>query len=204
MTDKPIDIIFDVYGTLIKPNHNYNLLKDIFNNNDCSITLQQLKNILLTTNKSIGEILPLYFTDIELSLIDYVVEDINNRHQSLTIYDDVDYTLTTLIKNGYNIHLCSNVGYDFVGPIHRLIDTQYGIIHKFYSCELGFAKPSSNMFNHIKQTIDRPCIMVGDTFTHDVIAPPLYGIQSFWISRASNIEYPSKINSLTDLIDRLK
>jgi putative hydrolase of the HAD superfamily len=117
------------------------------------------------------------------------------------IFEDVIPTLEALAASGTRLGIISNWDERLLPLLERLrLQTYFDAI--VVSCDVGFAKPSSVIFEHTAKKLGvapELILHVGDSPQHDVAGAATAGFQSRLINRNEDAQYPLRIKSLHEL-----
>lgn len=129
-----------------------------------------------------------------------------NHH--FTLYDDVDATLRELKARGLKIGLITN-GHRSLTAFQSHFELDGLIDVTLASREHGYMKPHASIFRAALELAQVPAsesVMVGDSYTHDVLGAESVGMRGVLISRGGNapdgITAPV-IQSLSELLTLL-
>lgn len=130
-------------------------------------------------------------------------ENINNSHD---LVDGALQFLDYLKSKGYI--LCTATNGVFYTQMKRLKDA--GILdyftHHFISEEIGFEKPHHNFFKHCIKTLGvtdlSQVLMIGDTYTSDIIGAQHFGIDScyYGVKQVDATYYIEKLSEIKNIL----
>lgn len=198
-------ILFDVYGTLLKPCKATDFPKKVLRYVDSSkrravlhhlLTNQfpEAQNIFEFLNQNYNAGIPL---PTQTSLTALLSEGLSE----ITPYPETVRTLKTLRNEGYKIGLVSNLISLFIPPIkafglEQLADAVY------YSCIEGHCKPDEKTYLDTTKRLGVPVpesVMVGDSYKNDYQAPLKLGMSAIYLDRRNSNKVPSSIYKLDEL-----
>ena len=121
------------------------------------------------------------------------------------IFDDVVPTLEELATKGVRLGVISNWDERLRILLRRLkLDNFFEII--FVSCEVGFAKPSAEIFERAAENFELPpasILHVGDSHELDFLAAKSAGLEALRICRGQSLPKTGRINSLGEVVAKL-
>ena len=121
------------------------------------------------------------------------------------VFDDVVPALASLRSQGIRLGIISNWDERFRGLLHKLkLDNYFETFA--ISCEVGFPKPSQNIFRHAATELDLwpgAILHIGDSSEMDVQGAKDAGFEALLIERTAAPREIGKIHSLTELPARI-
>lgn len=133
-------------------------------------------------------------------------EKLEAELQEIRIYPDVLDSLIELKKQGYKLGVISNLATPYIAPfINFGMDTLIDYI--VFSCEIGFSKPSPEIYNQLlkkairdfKQISFKEMLMIGNNYVQDVQIPREMGMQALFLDRLGLNKKGVTIRSLHEL-----
>lgn len=208
MKDKKL-IAFDLYDTcfaLQEPNISY---KKLFSDLGITERRRELKDILLTSHRSIEDILSDMLPDQKISTyLDVYYDMFCHEIWSTKVFPETLSVLSTLKARWYTLAAVSNIAQPYVQTLENLLPTLFH--YKVLSCDVGIAKPDEKIFNHLKNISwfhSDEILMVGDSLYSDVQWAKNAHIDPVRIDRSSSwIRYHTdyiSISTLTQLLQLL-
>lgn len=187
--------VFDAFWTLIKP---VSKLKNILRDEKISIS-KDLWTIIMTTPQSIIEVIEnnLDITNRQKQILEQAISE---EIEQWELYDDVLPTLDELYKQGKQIHLISNLGYEYAILVSKLLSKHIASDNIHLSFEKKLRKPDPKIYDiWIKHS--QKVIMIWDSVKNDYIAPKSIGRDAIIIDRDNKIENQDRITDLSQLFD---
>ncbi|UCV03346.1 HAD family hydrolase [Dechloromonas denitrificans] len=179
-------VVFDAYGTLAHIRARRHAFKKLLRYGqqlgrapqpDDAATIMTHRGGLLEAAQRLGITLPPpVYRELELDL----VVELN----SVTLFDDVNATLTSLKNRGLKIGLCSNLAEPYAAPLLRRLSVPFDCYA--WSFSVGAIKPSPAIYAYALEQLDCPprqVLFVGDTPGADSDGPQLMGMQARLIDR---------------------
>lgn len=185
-------IIFNCYGTLVHP----------IKNTGATILLEKveqeqretIKNILLTQDKPIEDILNIYAIkdqDIREQIIQWF------RTDTTALYDDAQRILNTCYNKNIPFVILSNISTDYIPDIERLIGLPYNqkrdeLFTILYSCKIGYKKPELQTYRQAVEFLEKKwiqkeeIIMSWDNKKYDYAEPLKLWIPSIRLDRKNS------------------
>lgn len=185
--------VFDAFWTLIKP---VNRLKDELRKEKISIS-KDLWTIIMTTPESVIAIIEQNF-DISDQQRQIFKQAIAQEIHEWELYDDVVPTLEELHRMQKEIHLISNLWYEYASLVYKLLSKYINTDNIHLSCYDGLRKPNPSIYN-IWNTNNKQIMMIWDSIKNDYDAPKLLWRDAKIIDRNNKIAHPNKISSLFEL-----
>ena len=195
-------VVFDLFGTLVEygvVHHPFRQLLMWARDNGRRPKPDDARR-LMTVN---GE-LPELIAALGIAAPDWLLEQIQLQLQeelaSLTLYDDVEPTLSALKASEVPFAICSNLASPYGRVLERLLGE-----YKFIRCmsyEVGFIKPEPEIYRtigDIAQVNPGDCLFVGDTLLADYEGPRQYGMRACHLMRDLP-SYGDRISSLKDVL----
>ncbi len=148
---------------------------------------RELKKILLTSRKSMEEILSEFLPhqDIQSHLATYN-ENIRNEVDSVCLYPETLSVLSDLKNKWYELAAVSNLAVPYIQSLDRLLPHTFH--YEILSSEVGVCKPDVKIFDCLKNISwyhSDEILMVGDDLTSDVQWAKNEGIDPVRIDRKS-------------------
>lgn len=186
--------ILDCFGTLVEPVTNEwakLLLKQFADKAE----RKKLMNILMTTDKSIKEILDTCDGDhITPETKEAIIQLFQN--DPTLLYKDAEQFLDNCLIYNIPFVLWSNLSYDYTSQIDALIKKPYRkrdpnilLSEVFYSCETGYKKPQLEWYKLPIQRLQdqwierESIIMIWDSLKNDYLTPLSLWIQAILLDR---------------------
>lgn len=110
--------------------------------------------------------------------------DLLEELSSVTLFGDVNDTLTGLKSRGLKVGLCSNLAEPYAAPILRQLPVRPDCCA--WSFSVGAIKPSPAIYEYVLQQVGRPpeqVLFIGDTPDADFHGPKRAGMQSRLLNR---------------------
>lgn len=212
-------VTFDVGGTLIRPwpsvghvygevaaRHGYGDVKPAFLNQQFSAAWRAKRNFDHSRPAWLELVKQAFAGSLDEAAVREVFDDIYERFAAPAawqMFDDVRPTLEMLRDRGMKLGVVSNWD-ERLRPLLRGL----GLIEFFepivVSVEVGFAKPSRQIFDRAVSLLGMPAeaiIHVGDSVAEDITGATAAGLQAVLIDRVTNLNQPSSIRTTADLID---
>lgn len=127
---------------------------------------------------------------------------IRKEQDGLSFYDDMETELAALREQGYALGLLSNVWTFPVRKIRKRVQPLFD--HLILSCEVGYAKPSKEVFLHSANKFGvRPeeCMMIGDNPELDIRGALAVGMSAVLIERYLVVKQPVLEVSVEVIVD---
>lgn len=208
MKDKKL-IAFNMYNTWVSAPKWPNPYKEMFSQLWISSALyKELSTIVQTTDLNIRDLLvenlPPH-NNIDTLLLNFE-SDMNTQLSSLFVYEDFLPTIDTLKQLWYTTAVVSNLSKPYSYPLLHLIP-HHTFDYKILSYEVGMQKPDKQIFDYLKNISWYPSdeiVMVGDSFSSDIIWAKNAGIDPIHIDRSSEwIVYHKDYVSISTLAQLL-
>lgn len=140
---------------------------------------------------------------LDNTFLDMIEQQIEQEIQSITFYDDVIPTLTTLKESGISTAIISNLAKPYAPPLHAQL---HGHITRFvFSYDVGYLKPHPKMFDtacHAMNCHADELLMVGDSLSSDISGAITYGAHAVRIIREKKMTTQG-ITTLYDIIPQV-
>lgn len=189
-------VVFDAYGTLAHIKERRHPFKKLLcygqqmgraPRPDDAATIMTHRVGLLAAAQRLGIALP---PPVYRELATDLAAELN----SVTLFDDVNATLTELKSRGLKIALCSNLAEPYAAPLLRQLSVPFDCYA--WSFLVGAIKPSPAIYAYVLEKLDCPpgqVLFVGDTPDADRDGPQRMGMQARLIDR-------NKAERLTDKV----
>lgn len=190
-------VVFDAYGTLAQiTEHRYAFKKLLHYGQqlgraprpDDAATIMTHKGGLLEAARRLGIHLPAaVYRELETDLL----VELN----SVTLFDDVNITLSELKNRGLKIGLCSNLAEPYAAPLLRQLSIPFDCYA--WSFSVGSIKPSPAIYGYVLEQLDCPpekVLFVGDTPDADSDGPQQMGMQARLIDRDKSERLKDRLN----------
>lgn len=173
-------VIFDAFGTLIpKALRRVNPYSRLIGNGDSG---KSVRRPFLTRNVAID----VFAEELGLAyLVPLLRREIQQEIDELTLYPDVELTLSKLRGAGYRIAVCSNLAFEYCASVRAILPA---IDEFIFSCEVGAAKPEREIYIEACTRMScrpRDTLFVGDSKKADIEGPKAFGMQARLIDRGS-------------------
>ena len=181
-------VVFDLYGTLVNISERTDPLFRLFNEiwqagPSSSVRKTALTQEFPDVGSLVNEIAP--YADID---IEYYQHMVDKEIDSVVLFPDVVSVLSGLREQGYRTALISNLVTPYKEPCERfglpgLMDVT------FFSCERGMRKPTPEVYRTTARelgTTPSRALMVGDSFSSDILGPRAVGMKGVLIDRYQN------------------
>lgn len=203
MITSPSLVVFDLYGTLVQfgvMNHPFRKILRWAKDQGRTPQADDARRIMTTDkrNKEVLADLAIYPPAKMLSQLD---NEIQQELDSLTLFDDVMPTLTTLLDKGIRLAICSNLAKPYGAVVDRLLP-QIELI-RCLSYEVGAIKPEREIYDWIvcnSNLTAEQILFVGDTYLADYEGPIKYGFNAKHLIRKQTSSVHS-ITSLKEILD---
>jgi HAD superfamily hydrolase (TIGR01549 family) len=181
MNTPPDLVVFDLYGTLVRfgvMHHPFRKILKWARDKGRTPQVDDARRIM-TANKEVEELLLGLDIYPPREMLLHLEREINEELDSLTLFDDVLPTLTTLLSMGVRLAICSNLARPYGVVIDRLLN-QFDFI-RCLSFEVGAIKPEPEIYDWIVQTSNvqaEKILFVGDTQLADYDGPVKFGFNA--------------------------
>lgn len=195
-------VVFDLFGTLVEygvMHHPFRQLLMWARDNGRRPKPDDARR-LMTVNGELPELIAALGIAAPEWLLEKTQLQIQEELASLTLYDDVEPTLSALKANEVPFAICSNLASPYGRVLERLLEE-----YKFMRCmsyEVGFIKPEPEIYRtiaDIAQVNPGDCLFVGDTLLADYEGPRQYGMRACHLMRDLP-SYGDRISSLKDVL----
>lgn len=143
--------------------------------------------------------------------LDIFTAKLQTELQSITMYDGVKEVLLRLKQQGYRLGAISNVATPYISAFYQhnfdnIID------YSIFSCEVGFAKPSPEIYEQLwklairdfRQIGFEEMLMIGNNYIQDVSVPRKMGMQALFLDRFGLNKKCEEIHSLSEIFAYLQ
>lgn len=137
-----------------------------------------------STYQELASFLSEHFSRSYTTVADKVKQIWDEQINSTAIWPGALETLQQLQSSGIKIAYISNTWHPFYISFQQIIFDQIDECPAFLSFRLGLMKPDKAIyFSALNQLEIQPedCIMVGDTYTHDVLPAMEIGMKTVWV-----------------------
>ncbi|RYY04587.1 MAG: HAD family hydrolase [Gammaproteobacteria bacterium] len=195
-------VIFDVFGTLIRyaVRHSpYRQLIKCGRAHGRKVSADDARKIM-TSNCEIRELADHLKIRAPLDLLNKLENQIDEEMNAISLFDDVEETLSALLDRGIQIAICSNLAMPYGKAIDNLLsDFRFS---RFLSYELCFMKPDIEIYRMISESTNicaNESLFVGDNFQCDYLGPINCGFHARHLVR----HYTSCEQTISNLSDVL-
>jgi putative hydrolase of the HAD superfamily len=112
-----------------------------------------------------------------------------HRDRNLRLFDDALHVITTL-KNKFGLGMITNGPADIQRQEVNTLGLAPYFDHIFIEGEMGMGKPKKEVFDRARAAFGaepQECLMVGNSFGHDITPAIEYGWHTAWIRRPSDV-----------------
>lgn len=180
---RPELVIFDLFGTLIKYGVMHHPFRELLK--WARGTGRRPKpddaRRLMTVNGGLPDLVSALDVVAPDWLLNQMQQQIEEELASLSLYDDVEPTLSSLKERNIPFAVCSNLASPYGNAIERLL-----MNYQFISClsyQVGFIKPEPDIYRAITdvaRVAPNKCLFIGDTLLAD-----FEGASPVWHARFS-------------------
>lgn len=190
-------VVFDAYGTLAQITDRRYAFKKLLRYGqqmgrtprpDDAATIMTHRGGLLEAAQRLGILLP-------AAVYQELETDLMAELSSVTLFDDVNTTLTELKSRGLRIGLCSNLAEPYAAPLLRQLSVPFDCYA--WSFSVGAIKPSPAIYGYVVEQLDCPpgqVLFVGDTPDADRDGPQQIGMQASLIDRDKGERLMDRLN----------
>ena len=110
--------------------------------------------------------------------------DITEELESLTLFDDVEAILNSLVRAGVRLAVCSNLAQPYGAAVDRLL-SQFDLI-RCLSYQVGCIKPDAEIYAWLVResgVTKEKTVFVGDNLVADYEGPTAFGFKAFHLVR---------------------
>lgn len=180
-------IAFDLFDTCFALQQDNLSYKQLFTDLGVLDRKKELKNILLTSRRSIEDILSDFIPDAKIHyFLDKYNDNLYNEIQSAQLFPETVEVLSILKEKWYKIAAVSNIGQPYTQVLEKLLPHTFH--YEILSCNVGVSKPDKKIFDYLKNiswyTSDE-MVMVGDHMISDIQWAKNAGIDPVRIDRSS-------------------
>jgi FMN phosphatase YigB (HAD superfamily) len=186
--------VFDAFWTLIKP---VDKLKNLLREQKISIS-KDLWTIIMTTPESVVSIIEKHIP-LTIHQIQQCKFAIAQEIHEWELYDDVAKVMQILQDQWKEIHLISNLWYEYITLVNKLLSKYIPQDKMHFSCIEWQRKPNSKFYN-IWSTIWKSVMMIGDRIGNDYDAPMKIWRNARIIDRENRVQHIHKIASLQEIL----
>lgn len=186
--------VFDAFWTLIKP---VDKLKNILREQKISIS-KNLWTIIMTTPESVVSIIEKYIP-LTIHQAQQCKYAIAQEIHEWVLYDDVAEVMQILQNQWKEIHLISNLWYEYISLVNKLLSKYISQDKMYFSCIEWQRKPNPKFYN-IWNTIWKSVMMIGDSICNDYDAPVKIWRNARIIDRENKVQHIHKIASLQEVL----
>jgi len=203
-------VLFDLFGTLISPPSELEILEILKSSNIGLENLEQTKwmlqafpmsyvsvrknwstevvrdFLLLNSAESNSQLKLLLQSHFESNIAETEWKIVSNLYQQLlskcTLYHGVNELLSKLRKNGFKLAIISNISQQWI-PVLNKLNIEHYFDEIVLSCEKGVKKPSNVLFEICLSSLNlRPeeMIMIGDSLKNDIKAAQKMKFKTIW------------------------
>lgn len=183
-------VVFDVYGTLaeIKDRRNSPFKKLLRYGQEFGRTPRRddAANVMSHPG-GVREAASRLGIAVPEELFQELEADLLMELNSVSLFEDVNFTLMNLKNRGVKIGLCSNLAEPYAGPILSQLSVQLDCYA--WSFLVGTIKPSPAIYEYVLRELDclpGQVLFIGDTQVTDVDGPIHMGMQAKLIDRAKS------------------
>jgi len=181
---------FDVYGTIANINRRRAPFRKLLRYAEEAGRTPQLDDAfnIMAFPGSIREVADRLGISLPASVSLALEADLITELGSVTLFDDVNDTLTALKERGLKIALCSNLAEPYAAPIICQLSVPFDCYA--WSFAVGAIKPSPAIYAYVLKELDclpAQVLFIGDTQEADVDGPRLIGMQARLIDRRKDL-----------------
>ena len=181
-------IAFDLFDTCLElqqPNISY---KQLFSDLWIYDRKPELKEILLTSHRSMEDILADFVPDAKIHyFVDIYNKNLHNEIHSAQLFPETEFVLSALKNRWYMIAAISNIGKPYTQVLYNLLPDVFN--YEVLSCDIGAKKPDKKIFDVLKRVSwysSDEMLMVWDHMISDVQWAKNAGIDPIHIDRLSS------------------
>lgn len=184
-------ITFDIGGTIIKHKKEESKLDKIENLIDCprNVFKDEYKKIFCTSKVPLNEMIDMFSKTYPISNKEKFKE-IFKKESNIIPQDVFEKIFYELNNFGYKVATLSNACYWTYTPLTESILKEY-IDKEFYSFDVGYTKPNSNIFKYVEQYYQiksNEILHIGNSYVSDYLGAKECGWNSYLYKENKDIE----------------
>lgn len=184
-------ITFDIGGTIIKHKNQESKLDKIEKliGYPKNLFKGEYKKIFCTSKAPLDEMIDMFIEIYKVSNKENLKE-IFKKESNIVPQDGFEKIFYELNDFGYKVATISNACYWTYTPLEESVFKKY-IDKEFYSFDIGYTKPNSNVFKYVEQYYKikpNEILHIGDSYASDYLGAKECGWNSYLYKENKNIE----------------
>ncbi len=203
MRDVADMVVFDLFGTLIRFGLRHHPYRKILTwaKEQGRRPYPDDARILMTINKPPHALFAQLGIAVPSAMLEKFHHEVDEELSSLTLFDDVEPTMTAIMNRGVRLAVCSNLAAPYGRVLQDLLPAHPDLL-RCLSYDVGAIKPDPAIYRWLEEhsgIAAKKMLFVGDNYIADVEGPRSVGMNALYLKRNSS-PGDGSIGSLIELI----